>query len=209
MPEVCPVVATYTKYIQNYLEDEVFFTDIYLERLNHYAELIVLQGKGNRLRQHQRAFLCIELTLHCVAKSVAVREEQSSIHMRWDRSSIGLSQLIASMRGNNDDLTGASMEYRLSRGMSTSAGPAVGDGADQMLQDNRHMLMEVYRLAGESAVILRRSLHNAEVPLTRVGRRLGQAAEVARLDTTKLFFMLEALLNQRENHAPRAWELES
>ncbi len=217
MPDVCPVVSTYTKYIQNYLEDEVFFADTYLERLNHFAELIVLQGAGSRLRQHQRAFLCIELMLHRIAKSVPVKEEQSSQHIRWDRSSIGLSQLIASMRGNNEDLTGASMEYGLARGMLTSATEEdglvvvsrVGDGADQLYQENRHILMEVYRLAGKSAVILRRSLRNPEVPLTRIGRRLGQAAEIARIDTARLFTMLECLLDQRENYAPRAWELES
>ena len=215
MREVCPVVATYAKYIQNYLEDEVFFADSYLERLNHYAELIVGQGMISRARQHQRAFLCIELSLHCIAKEIQVREEQSSQYLRWERSSMGLSQLISSMRGNNEDLTGASMEYKFDRGNvhvtakhdDTVVVQRVGDSTDQMYQENRHMLMEVYRLAGESAVILRRSLRNTEVPLTRVGMRLGQAAEVARVDTTRLFYMLEALLDQTENNAPRAWEL--
>lgn len=216
MLKVCPVVSTYTKYVQHYLEDEIFFAETYLHKLEEYVELINLQGDGNLVRQHQRAFLCIEMMLHFVACSIEVQEKQTAQYMQWERSSAGLSKLIAGMRGDHDDLTGASMEYVFARGMLNSIEEPdglitvnrVGDGIEQMYHQNRHTLMEVYRFAGEAAVVLRRSLRNPGTPLTRVGRRLGLAAEVANTDTSKLFFMLEALLNQTEEHAPRAWELE-
>lgn len=215
MPDLCPVTATYVKYIRGYLEDEIIFADVFEPQLDHYAEVIAMQsnsGNNTRARQHQRAFLCIEMMMHHIARGVSVQERQDSQYMTWDRSSVGLSQMIMALRSDNDDLTGAAMEYGFARGMLDPDGPVVkrrvGDGSDQMYQDNRHTLMEVYRLAGEAAVILRRALRNPETPLTRVGRRLGQAAEVSRASTTKLFSMAEALLNQREDHAPRAWEFE-
>lgn len=213
--EVCPVVGTYVKYIQGYLEDEIVFADVYLPQLNNYAEIIVRQAATSRICQHQRAFLCIEMMLHNISQVLSVDSKQDSQYVKWERSSSGLSHLLVAIRGDNSNLAGTAMEYVLSKGMNMLSidGPVikkrVGDGADQMYQENRHKLIEVYRLVEEAAVVLRRSLRNPETPLTRVGRRLGQAAEVARIDTGRLFFMLDSLLDQREDHAPRAWELES
>lgn len=199
----CPVAEAYLTRMRTYITNYVMFAENYASQLEAYEELLALQNSlDSRLRQHQRAFLCIEMMVHHVSKVLPVGFGQENTNGFWKRSREGLTEFISILRSGEDDLVSTITEYTISSSWGGS-----GQGADQLHHENQKRLTSVYRYAGESAVILRQALRNPNVKLFRVGRRLAQAAEVARMGIPDWFAMADALFDQRKEHAPRAWEI--
>jgi hypothetical protein len=215
MYTACPVVESYLAQVRKYMEESTVLTiDAYSRELNYIEELLELQRFSNtRARQHLRAFLCVEWMLYRLPVGLPSGTAQQLAMSPWERSREGLTNLIEMLRGDNEELLGVMTEHTFSLGMvlqpdDPAAVPVrVGDGADQIYQNNRKLLQHVYRYAGESAVILRQSLRNPNVRLTRVGTRLAKAAHVARTGMQGLIELAEILLSQSERFAARAWEI--
>jgi len=215
MNAACPVVESYLVQVRKYMEESTLLVaNAYQYRLGCLEGLLQQHRFGNtRSRQHQRAFLCVEWMLYrlpvCLPTNTARQLEMSP----WPRSREGLTNLITMLRGDNEELLGVMTEHSFSLGMvyqpedPTIVAVRVGDGADQIYQDNRRLLQYVYRYAGESAVILRQSLRNPNVRLTRIGTRLAKSAIVARTGMAGLLELAETLLAQSEDNALRAWEI--
>jgi hypothetical protein len=199
----CPVVEAYLTRMRTYITNYVMFAENYTSQLEAYEDLLALQDNlDSRIRQHQRAFLCIEMMVHHVAKILPVGIGQEVPMVFWKRSREGLNEFVSILRNDGDNLVANLTEYSIA-----SSWGGAGQGADQLHHDNQERLTSVYRYAGESAVILRQALRNPNVKLFRVGRRLAQAAEAARMGVPDWFSMANALFEQRKEHAPRAWEI--
>jgi hypothetical protein len=215
MDAACPVLDSYLSQVRKYMDEStILVADAYQYRLDRLDELIQRQRFGNtRARQHQRAFLCVEWMLYRLPVGLPTNTARQLEMSPWPRSREGLTNLITMLRGDNEELLGVMTEHSFSLGMlyqpedPTVVAVRVGDGVDQMYQDNRKLLQHVYRYAGESAVILRQSLRNPNVRLTRIGTRLARSAIVARTGIAGLLELAETLLGQSENNAQRAWEI--
>jgi hypothetical protein len=215
MHDACPVVESYLAQVRRYLDESTVLTaDAYQYRLDCVEEELQRQRFGNtRSRQHQRAFFCVEWMLYRLPAGLPSGTSRQLEMSPWNRSREGLTNLIAMLRSDNDELLGVMTEHTFSLGMvcqpddPEAVATRVGDGADQIYQNNRKLLQHVYRFAGESAVILRQSLRNPNVRLTRVGTRLAKAADVARTGMAGLLDLAETLLTQSEDNGVRAWEV--
>ena len=199
MDQACPVTKAFLAGVRSHPDlASVLYEEWYgiLAEFEEQAE----RGGNQIQRQHQRAFLCIELMLYRVARRIDVAEAQVAPTLIWPRSREGLTRVVQALREDNENLLGAQSEYIFSRGIS-------GKGADQLIHTNQRRALVVYKLAGESAVILRRALCNPRVSLARVGRRLASAMAATGADIHSMLVVAGALLEQTENWAPRIWEL--
>lgn len=201
MEDQCPVVRGYLLGVRSVVDFDQLINESYLDQL-HELDGLSEYGNDTRARQHMRAFLCVEFMVSNLAHNVPVGSATTAPPPTWRRSREGLSKLIDTLNEDTDEMLAAIMEYSFEIGMG-----AVGKGVDQILHANQQLLVEVYKLARESAVILRQSLKNPEVSLMRVGRRLALAAHCARCGVPDMFIMARELLDQNEHRALRAWEL--
>lgn len=215
MDVACPVISSFLSQVHKYMgETTVLVADAYEHHLYLLEEALHQQRFRNTVaRQHQRAFLSVEWMLYRLPAHLPTNTTRQLEMSPWPRSREGLTNLIRMLRGDHEELVGVMTEYTFARGMvyePSSPGQVpvrVGDGADQIYQSNRESLQDVYRFAGESAVILRQALRNPNVKLTRIGTRLARSAIAARVGMAGLLELAELLMTQSENNAPRAWEI--
>lgn len=215
MNVACPVIESYLAQVRKYMDESTLLVaDAYQYRLECLEGLLQQHRFGNtRARQHQRAFLCVEWMLYRLPVGLPTNTSRQLEMSPWPRSREGLTNLITLLRSDNEELLGVMTEHSFAVGMvyqpedPNIVATRVGDGADQIYQDNRRLLQYVYRYAGESAVILRQALRNPNVRLTRIGTRLAKSAIVARTGMAGLLELAETLLSQSEDNAPRAWEI--
>jgi hypothetical protein len=199
MDIVCPVTRTFLSTVRNLYDLTLVQNELWVEPVNEWMERAE-QGGGTRFLQHQRAFYCIELMLWRLMPTVAgtvyaVREHELR---EWPRSREGLNRVLQIANDRRDDLLAEVTEYFYL--------PNRPLGVEQILHENRHRSAELYKLICESCVILRQSLKNEDVTLTRVGKRLALAANVSRKHISDMLLMAGELLDQHEEMAQRAWE---
>lgn len=202
MDTTCPVTRAYLNTVRNLYDLTLVQNELWLEPLNEWVERAEYGG-GTRLLQHQRAFCCVELMLWmlmpemCGGAVYAVKEYELRT---WPRSREGLNYVLELANERRDDLLAEVTEY-----FYLAERPR---GVDQIWHENQRRAAELYKLICESCVILRQSLKNSDVTLTRVGKRLALAANVARKHIPDMLNMAANLLEQQEGMASRAWELQ-
>ncbi len=198
----CPVVRAYLLTVRNLHDFALVQYQLYEESFEDMLALADSSG-NTRVRQHQRAFYCVELMLRFVTQ-MADGEHWPLMPYKlddWPRSREGLDYVIEVINLKRDELLADVTEYFYSRSKKM--------GLSVMENDAAQAAAEVYHLAIEACVILRQSLKNPDVPLTRVGKRLALAAKVSSHYIGDMLQLAEELSNQDELHPKRAWELQA
>lgn len=197
----CPLTTAFISTLHNLYDFNSVANEYWLEPLKLLEERAEVGG-DNRERQHHRGFLCIELMTTRLAPKLShnILDKQYVVDLMWPRTREGLNQMIKVLHDDHFNLLGAVIEYTYDRSTRRR-------GIEEMTFDNQHRLVEVYKLARESAVILRQSLKNPNVALMRVGKRLALAAHTARLYVSDMLVLGSWLLEETEHKATRAWDL--
>lgn len=187
----CPVTSAYLHAVHNLFDLSLVHNEMWAEPFDELKKRAALAG-GERIRQHQRAFLCIELMLNFLLGS-------ENAPKSWPRSREGLNLILGFADEQRNDLIAEVTEfYYLQRRPI---------GIEQIQQDQYRKQAELYKLICESCVILRQALKNQTVSLMRVGTRLALASNIAGYYIPDMFTMAGNLLEHNEEVALRAWEL--
>lgn len=205
MDITCPVTRAYLYAVRNLYDLSLIQHEMYAEP---FAELLVRaeHDSSARVRQHQRAFYCIELMVSRLILKMDSRyyfkEGPNSPVFSWPRSREGLNQVLQHAEERRDDLLAEVTEYYYYYYL-----PDKKLNTDQLRHVDNQTNAELYKLICESCVLLRQSLKNPEVPLSRVGKRLALAANVSRHYIGDMLDMADELLLHTEGTTRRAWQL--
>lgn len=190
MDTTCPVTRAYLYTVRNLYDLTLVQHEMYAEPLQELLN-IAEHDSSERVRQHQRAFYCIELM---TTRFPAIPEM-----VAWPRSREGLDYVLQIANERRDDhLAHLTEQFYLDK---------VLDGLEERQHDNMRIASELYKLICESCVILRQSLKNPDVTLTRVGKRLALAANVSRYYISGMLDLGTEVINHNEWKNERAWDL--
>lgn len=202
MDTTCPVTRAYLYAVRNLFDLTLVQHEMYAEPLEELLDMAA-HDSGERVRQHHRAFYCIELMISRFIMKLDSRyyfnEGPAGRPFNWPRSREGLNHVLALANEKRDDLLAEVTEYYY------LAGPH--DGVAERHNDTSRTAAELYKLICESCEILRQSLKNPDVPLTRVGKRLALAANVSKYYISGMLDLGTELLEHNEGKNERAWEL--
>ncbi len=194
MDRACPVTRAFLRTFRNLFDLTAIYNEMWLEPYNELAERAEEAG-GNRMQQHQRAFYCIELMTSVCASRLKVPQQDVTRLVGWPRSREGLNQILEYATFERDDLVAELTEWYYL--------PTKPRDERQMLHAASQSRAALFKLVCEACVLLRQSLKNPEVPLTRVGRRLALAADAANFGITDHLSFAQELIELSEG---RAWE---
>lgn len=189
MDTTCPVTRAYLYAVRNLYDLTLVQHEMYAEPLEDLLN-IAAHDSSERMRQHQRAFYCVEL--------MASRFPVIPPMLPWPRSREGLDYVLHVANERRDDHL-AELTEQFYSGIDL-------EGIAERQHDNMRAASEIYKLICESCVILRQSLKNPDVPLTRVGKRLALASNSARYYISGMLDLATELLNHTEGKNERAWE---
>jgi len=192
MDTTCPVTRAYLNTVRNLYDLTLVQNELWLEPLEEMGERAA-HGGSSRSVQHLRAFYSIELMVWRF-----VKDPQTLKWLSWERSREGLNYVLEQANEVRDDLLAEVTEYYY-----LASRPR---GVEQIKHDTNHQNAELFKLVCEACVILRQSLKNPEVTLTRVGKRLALAAHVSKFHIEDMLRFAEELLAQNEGMGRRAWE---
>jgi hypothetical protein len=201
MDTVCPVTRAYLYAVRNLYDFSLIQHETYAEPLQ---ELIERASHDNaaRVRQHQRAFYCLELMVFRFVVKVRpgyyIKETEKPV-LSWSRSREGLNHVLKYFEEKRDDILAEVTEYYYL--------PDKKLNTDQLRHADNQTNAELYKLICEACVLLRQSLRNPEVPLSRVGKRLALAANVSRHYIGDMLAMGDELLLHTEGTTRRAWQI--
>jgi hypothetical protein len=198
MAQPCPVTLKYLAVVRSLYDFNSMILEQYLPQLEQLEELARVAG-NSRKRQHQRAFLCVELMRYRLPMHLATSDGgwAALTEAEWPRSREGLNTLLSRIDTDMTNLVGYDVEYTL----------VPPKDSVQLLRANDQKAFKVFNLLHESAVMLRQSLGNEDISLSRIAKRLALAAQVVQLHVPDVLNMGQDLLEQTENFARRAWEL--
>ena len=189
MEMYCPVTRGYLRAVRNLFDLESIQFEMYLEPIEEISEMVNYAG-GSRQLEHQRAFYCVEL--------MTSRFVITSIDPKWKRSREGLNGLITLTNEIRDDILADIAEFAFL--------PGVQDGLAERRNDNLRKVSTTLQLVCESAELVRQSLKNPEVQLSRVGKRLALAAQASGYYIDRMLELAKELIDYSEGNARRAWE---
>lgn len=189
MEMYCPVTRGYLRAVRNLFDLESIQYEMYLEPIEEISEMADHAG-GSRQLEHQRAFYCVEL--------MTSRFAINNINPKWKRSREGLNNLILLANEIRDDILADITEFAFLAG--------VQDGQAERRNDNLRKVATMLQLVCESAELVRQSLRNPEVPLSRVGKRLALAAHSSGYYIDRMLELARELIDYSEGSARRAWE---
>ena len=201
MDTTCPVTRAYLNTVRNLYDLTLVQNELWLEPIEEMLDRAA-HGGGSRFVQHQRAFYSIELMLfRFVMKRqrwAYVKDTTDTPWLQWERSREGLNYVLDKANEIRDDLLAEVIEYYY-----LAERPR---GIEQITHDTNRQQADLFKLICESCVILRQSLKNSEVTLTRVGKRLALASNVSTFYIGDMLLFAEELLAQNEGMGRRAWE---
>lgn len=201
MDTTCPVTRAYLNTVRNLYDLSLVQYELWVDPLREMVDRADYGG-SSRFVQHQRAFYSIELMLfRFVMKRQLgwyVKETNGLQWLQWDRSREGLNYVIEKANEVRDDLIAEVTEYYY-----LGQRPV---GTEQIVHEQNHQKAALFKLICEACVILRQSLKNEDVTLTRVGKRLALAANVSNFYIDDMLIFSEELLAQTEGTTRRAWQ---
>ena len=186
----CPVTWAFLRTAGSIYDMGRYQNEVWTDALDEAAD-IAAHGGSDRMKQHQRAFYCVELMLHRCLPRLGLTRPMAS----WPRSREGLNQILAFAQEQRDELIAEVTEYYylLERPRDER----------QLLHERNQQRAELFQYICEACVILRQSLKNPDVTLTRVGKRAALAVN------TSTFFIDDAILFSKDMiyySEYRAWE---
>ena len=188
-PEIgCHVTHGYLRVLNASFSLNSWQFEQWLEPLNELTDMANHAG-GSRQLQHQRAFYSVEL----MASRFHV---QTQLPDR--RSREGLNRLIKAVRELLDDKAAAEMERTLV--------PEYDEGLSLLNQDIDIRIAYNLQKLCEAAELLRQSLKNEAVNLSRIGKRLAQVARSTPLYIDSMIVIARELLEYTEKDRRKAWE---
>lgn len=201
MDVTCPVTRAYLYAVRNIHDLSLAQYEMYLEPFEELLDR-ASHDSSALARQHQRAFYCIELMVSRFCQKLDSRyyynEGAHAVVFSWPRSREGLNTVLTIFNEKRDELLADVTEYHYL--------PIKKFDVDQMRQDTNHNFAELYRLICESCELLRQSLKNPDVQLSRVGKRLALAANVSKYYIDDMLNLADELLLHTEETTRRAWQ---
>lgn len=201
MDITCPVTRAYLYAVRNLYDFSLVQYESYTELMEELLERAAHDSDA-RIRQHQRAFYCIELMVFRFVVKVQPGyyfKDATMPVLDWSRSREGLNRVLAYFEERRDEILAEVTEYYYL--------PDKKLNVDQLRHMNNQTNVELYKLICESCVLLRQALKNPEVPLARVGKRLALAANVSRYYIGDMLEMGNELLLHTEGTTRRAWQV--
>lgn len=195
--DTCPVAAAFTASLRKLVDFSSALNEGYLPRLEALEEEVLMRHVS-RATQHQRAFFCIEYSVHEVAWP---SDWANHIPEMQPRSREGLTATLCWLRTAIDNLACERMEFSLLRNVVGGAEL----GTEQMQHSQQEKLAAIYTLTSESAVVVRRSLKNPTTRLTRVGKNFCSALICRGFSLIHIFKIAALLLAHTEADAARVW----
>lgn len=185
----CPVTRGYLNAVGSLYDLSLVQYEMWLGPFEDAMDFAAHAG-GSRQLQHQRAFYCVEL--------MTSRFQVQSIQPPWPRSREGLNQVLSVANELRDDILAEVTEHAYLA--------VVHDGVVEQHIDLQRAISELLRLVCESSELLRQSLKNPEIPLSRVGKRLALAANGAGYYIDGMLALAMELINHNNEDMRRAWE---
>lgn len=192
----CPVTIAFIEHAKRCVDPIIHEGETdYLNELQNVARELPASVTLNRLR----AFYCIE-RLHSISRALQGRSDLPQLFFETRRSHEGLSNLLEQVALSKDDLLGEAVALSLEMRQGGSA-----KALAQLTKHTRRMNEEVVLKLEESAKLLRRSLSNEDVNLSRVGT---YTATALHLCSGNLLDTARKLVTISETNALNGWGID-
>lgn len=193
----CPLTQRYVQQLMLVPVSETWLGDMHSTRLHELKTRASYGGHSKRILQ-LRAFLALEIMVTRGLVDAPLSSIAKISKLRWARSHSGLTQLLCSLREEQQELSVACAEFLLE---------ARPNGVLEMMHSRRQKLIKKYEHAEWAALLLRRSLLDTNVwqSLGILGEHLSETTEHmgfhARME------IVDELLEQNGETVRRAWEV--
>lgn len=196
----CPVITAFLKEMLILNDFDSPLNSSLVPQLDNLQEMLAVEPKGTLVRQQQRGFFCVEYMASKLLVS-SLPQQELGFCFGWPRSRGGLTHLLAGVKSLLEELLGGIVEYDILYGDDVQV-------PTQLLENQQHRTASIIcQHLGSAAFILRHSLRNSDVHLSRVGLRVARSMQACNCSVIDMLVLVRELLNHGEREVLRAWQI--